>query len=56
MYTGSDELTKIHPHTHKQDEHRSTQVRGSPREITPLLLHYDVYIDDDRATKGLLEL
>jgi hypothetical protein len=55
MHAGGDEHTEIH-NTHTHDEHRSTQVRGSPSEITPLLLHYDVYIDDDRATMGLLEL
>jgi hypothetical protein len=29
---------------HDRKEHRSTQVRGSPKEITPLLLLYWLYI------------
>jgi hypothetical protein len=29
---------------HDRKEHRSTQVRGSRKEITPLLLLYKIYI------------
>jgi hypothetical protein len=29
---------------HNRKEHRSTQVRGSHKEITPLLLLYSLYI------------
>jgi hypothetical protein len=29
---------------HDREEHRSTQVRGSRKEITPLLLLYWMYI------------
>jgi hypothetical protein len=32
---------------HDRNEHRSTQVRGSRKEITPLLLLYWLYIRNE---------
>jgi hypothetical protein len=41
---------------HDRRETWAIQVRGSRKEITPLLLLYDVYLSSQRTTMALLEL
>jgi hypothetical protein len=41
---------------HDRKEHRSTQVRGSHKEITPLLLLYWLYIWIDVHNNGASKL